>query len=71
MSNYKKINVGDASRTELHDALGLTGCEVSINEMPADGAVPFVHRHALPRPALFHPHDFRLLTLPGDLRLST
>ncbi|RRD69528.1 MULTISPECIES: cupin domain-containing protein [unclassified Desulfovibrio] len=32
-------------RTELHDALGLTGCEVSFNEMPAGAEIPFVHCH--------------------------
>ncbi len=25
MSNYKKINVGNEGRTELHEALSLTG----------------------------------------------
>lgn len=25
--------------------LGLTGCEISINELPAKAAVPFVHAH--------------------------
>lgn len=34
-----------AGRTELHDLLNLTGAEVSINNMPAGAAVPFVHRH--------------------------
>lgn len=43
--NFAKIHVASAPRTELHDKLGLTGCEVSVNEMPAGGAVPFVHRH--------------------------
>lgn len=42
----KKMHVAsDAARTELHDALGLTGAEVSINNLPAGAAVPFVHRH--------------------------
>ncbi|MBQ2626063.1 MAG: cupin domain-containing protein [Kiritimatiellae bacterium] len=45
MCTYKKINIVDAPRTELHDALELTGCEVSINELLAGGAVPFVHEH--------------------------
>lgn len=31
MSNYTKTNVGNESRTELHEALSLTGAEVSIN----------------------------------------
>lgn len=30
---------------ELHDQLGLTGCEVSVNDLPAGAAVPFVHAH--------------------------
>lgn len=43
--NFKLISVGEAPRTELHDQLGLTGCEVSINTLPAGAAVPFVHMH--------------------------
>ena len=33
MSNYTKTNVGNESRTELHEALSLTGAEVSINSL--------------------------------------
>ena len=33
MSNYKKTNVGNEGRTELHEALSLTGAEVSINSL--------------------------------------
>ena len=45
MANYKKISVAEAPRTELHDSLGLTGAEISINELPAGASVPFVHAH--------------------------
>ena len=45
MSNYKKTNVGNEGRTELHEALSLTGAEVSINTLPAGASVPFVHSH--------------------------
>lgn len=45
MTNYAKINVGNDSRTELHEALGLTGAEISINNLPAGANVPFVHAH--------------------------
>ena len=45
MANYTKTNVGSAPRTELHDTLGLTGAEVSINRLPAGAGVPFVHAH--------------------------
>ena len=45
MKNYTKTNVGTAARTELHDALSLTGAEVSINQLPAGAGVPFVHSH--------------------------
>ena len=45
MSNYSKISVADDARTELHDTLGLTGAEVSINNLPAGAGVPFVHSH--------------------------
>ena len=45
MSNFNKISVAKEARTELHDALNLTGAEVSINELPAGASVPFVHAH--------------------------
>ena len=45
MSNFKKVNITEAPRTELHDALGLTGAEISINHLPAGAGVPFVHSH--------------------------
>lgn len=45
MKNYTKTNIGNEGRVELHDALGLTGAEVSINALPAGAGVPFVHAH--------------------------
>ena len=45
MENYKKASVGNEARVELHDALGLTGAEVSVNSLPAGASVPFVHAH--------------------------
>jgi mannose-6-phosphate isomerase-like protein (cupin superfamily) len=45
MSNYKKTHVTDTARTELHDTLGLTGAEISINTLDAGASVPFVHFH--------------------------
>ncbi len=45
MANYAKTNIGDEARVELHEALGLTGAEVSINKLPAGAGVPFVHAH--------------------------
>ena len=43
--NYNKISTKNEPRTELHDALSLTGAEISINALPAGGSVPFVHSH--------------------------
>ena len=43
--NYNKISIKDEPRTELHDALNLTGAEISINALPAGASVPFVHSH--------------------------
>lgn len=43
--NYSKTNIGINGRAELHDALALTGAEVSINNLPAGASVPFVHAH--------------------------
>lgn len=45
MANFTKTNVGDEARVELHEALGLTGAEVSVNKLPAGAEVPFVHAH--------------------------
>lgn len=45
MSNFTKTNVTNAPRTELHDALSLTGAEISINNLPAGAGIPFVHSH--------------------------
>ena len=45
MANYTKINIGNEGRVELHDQLSLTGAEVSVNHLPADAGVPFVHSH--------------------------
>lgn len=45
MNNYSKVGVAEESRVELHDRLGLTGAEISINVLPAGASVPFVHSH--------------------------
>lgn len=45
MSNYSKWTFSKDARTELHDILGLTGAEISINNLPAGAGVPFVHHH--------------------------
>ncbi|MBR6350405.1 MAG: cupin domain-containing protein [Lachnospiraceae bacterium] len=45
MANYNKVGAAEGGRTVLHDALGLTGAEISINNVPAGGGVPFFHAH--------------------------
>ena len=45
MANFTKTNAGSESRVELHETLGLTGAEISINALPAGASVPFVHQH--------------------------
>lgn len=45
MAVYSKTHIADEPRAELHDLLGLTGAEVSINTLPAGAGVPFVHSH--------------------------
>ena len=45
MKNYAKTNIGNEGRTELHETLGLTGAEISINQLPAGAGIPFVHSH--------------------------
>lgn len=39
MENFKMVEVKDAPRVELHNLLGLTGCEISINELPAKALI--------------------------------
>lgn len=45
MNKFQKISIAKEARIELHDALNLTGAEISINKMPADTSVPFIHSH--------------------------
>ena len=45
MTNYTKTSAAAGPRAELHDVLGLTGAEISVNELPAGAGVPFVHAH--------------------------
>ena len=45
MANYAKTTVDKEGRVELHEKLGLTGAEISVNELPAGAGVPFVHSH--------------------------
>lgn len=41
-----RTSTGDKKAKQfMGDTLGLTGCEVSINCLPADEFVPFVHTH--------------------------
>ena len=45
MKNYTKYKSDNKARIELHDNLNLTGAEISINELPANASVPFIHSH--------------------------
>lgn len=38
---------GRKGRFMLGEALGLTGCEVSVNSTPAGGFAPFLHTHKM------------------------
>ena len=46
MSNYKIVSTKNKPRVELKDALNLSGCELSINELPANASVNFKLRGA-------------------------
>ena len=39
MANFAKTHIGNESRVELHEVLGLTGAEVSVNNLPAGAGV--------------------------------
>lgn len=45
MSNFMKVSSENAPRVELHNKLGLTGAEISINTIQAEEGVPFIHSH--------------------------
>ncbi len=46
MKNYMKVSLEkNTPRVELHDKLGLTGVEISINTLPSGECVPFIHSH--------------------------
>ena len=53
MTNYKTTQLGkidelvnlENGKAFLHDALELTGCEISVNAVPKGFKVPFNHRH--------------------------
>ena len=53
MTNYKTTEIGklnelvnlENGKVFLHDALELTGCEISINTVPKGFKVPFNHKH--------------------------
>lgn len=45
MAKAQLVNTSKEARKELHDALGLTGCEVSVNAMPPQAETPFIHYH--------------------------
>lgn len=53
MKNFTRAEIGtmdaiakmENGKTFLHDALGLTACEISINNVPAGFKVPFNHKH--------------------------
>lgn len=46
--NFKAASFGDLralGRVTLRESLGLTGSEISLNELPAGVGVPFMHAH--------------------------
>lgn len=45
MKKFVKVRPQNDARVELHNELGLTGAEISINRLPAGEKVPFIHFH--------------------------
>lgn len=41
----ERVGVGARGKFMLGEELGLTGCEVSLNRLPAGKGMPFVHAH--------------------------
>ncbi len=54
MANFKNVEIGalqeigqkyENGKAFLHDVLGLTSCEISVNSMPKGVKLPFNHKH--------------------------
>ncbi len=54
MANFKNVEIGsiqeigqkyENGKAFLHDVLGLTSCEISVNSMPKEVKLPFNHKH--------------------------
>ncbi|MDA3043205.1 cupin domain-containing protein [Campylobacter sp. VBCF_06 NA8] len=45
MKNYTFARLDSNERVEFKELLGLSGCEISLNTLPAGISVPFVHAH--------------------------
>lgn len=54
MTNFKTVELGkfeaigsnyENGKAFLHDLLGLSGCEISVNSMPGGVKLPFNHKH--------------------------
>ncbi len=54
MANFKNVEIGtiqeigqkyENGKAFLHDLLGLTSCEISVNSMPKGVKLPFNHKH--------------------------
>ncbi len=58
------MNLKVPGKLFLRELLGLTGMEVSLNEMAPGGAVPFLHRHAT------HEELYLFLTGTGEMKID-
>ena len=75
MANYKKTEVGNMAelgtkyengKAFLHDALGLTGCEISVSSMPAGIKLPFNHKHKQNEEVYIFLKGNGVMTLDGE-----
>jgi len=67
--NYAHMSIGslkDVKRQELHDALALSGVEVSVNRMAAGQEVPFVHSHKQNEEVYIFIEGKGTITVDGD-----
>lgn len=64
--SYKVYSLENAPRVELHDTLGLTGAEISVNTLEAGTNVPFVHAHQQNEEVYFVVSGSGYVELDGD-----
>lgn len=75
MTNFKTVELGkineigrnyENGKAFLHDVLGLTSCEISVNAMPKGVKLPFNHKHKQNEEVYIFIKGEGIMTLDGE-----